>query len=168
MKLITGSFTKRALMAGLIAGSGMLAASSFALSAGTASGKTGCEARHGQKNHAEWEARRDAHQSALKEKLKLSPEQEAAWNTFTQASQPGMRHAGGDRQAMRSEFDKLTTPQRLDRMQAMSDARRARMLERSQAIKAFYAQLSPEQQKVFDAEAMFNPQRAHGHHRGQS
>ncbi len=168
MKLIPGSFTKRALMAGLIAASGVLAASSFAMSTGSPTDKTGCEAHYGQKTHAKWEAQRTAHLSALKEKLKLVPEQEAAWNTFTQASQPGMRQAGGDRQAMRSGFDKLTTPERLDKMQVMSDARHARMLERSQAIKAFYAQLNPEQQKVFDAEAMFNPQRGHGHHRGQS
>lgn len=34
MKLIPGSFTKRALMVSLIAGSGILAASSFAMTAG--------------------------------------------------------------------------------------------------------------------------------------
>lgn len=167
MKLIPGSFAKRALVAGLIVGSGVLAASSFAMSAGSPTGKAGCEARYSQKIHAKWEARRAAHLSALKEKLKLDPGQEAAWATFSQATQPGMRHAG-DQQTMRSGFDNLTTPQRLDRMQAVSDTRRARMLERNQAIKAFYTQLNPEQQKVFDAEAMFNPQRAHGHYRGQS
>jgi len=69
---------------------------------------------------------------------------------------------------MRDEFKKLTTPQRLDKMMALSDARRTRMLERNQAIKAFYAQLNPEQQKVFDAEAMPGPMRARGHHRFQS
>jgi len=168
MKLIQGSFTKRALIVGLIAGSGILAASSFAMSAGGPAGKEGCEARHGEVAHAKREARRAAHLSELKEKLKLSPEQEAAWNTFSSATQPGMRHAGGDRQAMRGEPEKLNTPQRLDRMLAMSEVRRAKMLERSQAIKAFYAQLSPEQQSVFDAEAMFDPQQGHGHHRFQS
>ena len=168
MKLIPGSFTKRALMVGLIAGSGILAASSFAMTAGGPAGKDGCDARQGQKIHAKWEARRAEHLSELKEKLKLSPEQEAAWDTFTHATQPGMRHARADRQAMRDEFEKLSTPQRLDKMMALSDARRTRMLERNQAIKAFYAQLNPEQQKVFDAEAMPGPMRARGHHRFQS
>ena len=131
-------------------------------------GQQGCEARHGQAAHARWEARRAARLSGLKEKLKLAPEQEAAWNTYVSATQPRMLPAGGDRQVMRGEFEKLNTPQRLDRMLAMSEARRARMLERSQAIKAFYAQLNPAQQSVFDADAMFDPLRGHGHHRFQS
>ncbi|MES2369100.1 MAG: Spy/CpxP family protein refolding chaperone [Pseudomonadota bacterium] len=168
MKLIPGSFTKRALMVGLIAGSGILAASSFAMTAGGPAGRDGCDARQGQKIHAKWEARRAERLSELKEKLKLSPDQEAAWDTFTRAAQPGMRHASADRQAMRDEFEKLSTPQRLDKMIAMSDARRSRMLERNQAIKAFYAQLNPEQQKVFDAEAMPDPMRTREHHRFQS
>jgi len=168
MKLIPGSLSKRALMVGLIAGSGILAASSFAMPSAAPAGKEGCDARHAQAAHARWEARRTAHLSELKEKLKLTPDQEAAWNAFTRATQPRMRPMGGDRQAMRAEFEKMNTPQRLDRMLAMSEARRARMLERSQAIKAFYAQLNPAQQSVFDADAMFDPLRGHGHHRFQS
>ena len=166
MKLIPGSLTKRALMVGLIAGSGILAASTFAMTGGGTAGKEGCEARHGQAIHAKWEARRAAHLSELKEKLKLSPGQEAAWTSFASAAQPGMHPMRGDRQAMRAEFDKLNTPQRLDRMLALSETRQAKMLERSQAIKAFYAQLNPEQQKVFDAE--FRLQREHGGHHFQS
>jgi hypothetical protein len=160
MKLIPGSLTKRALMVGLIAGGGILAASSFAMSDGGPGGKGGCEARHGQAVHAKWQAHRAERLSGLKEKLKLAPQQEAAWSAFASASQPAMRP--GDRQAMRGEFNKLSTPQRLDRMQAMAEVRRAKMAERALAIKAFYAQLTPEQQSVFDAEAM--PGRGHGHH----
>jgi len=168
MKWVPSSLTKRALMAGLLAGGGILAASSFAIPEGSPAGQHGCEVRHGQNSHAQREARRTEHLSKLKENLKLAPEQEAAWNTFTRATQSGMHPVGSDRQAMRSEFEKLNTPQRLDRMQAMSEARHARMLARNQAIKAFYAQLDTAQQKVFDAEAMPGPGRAHGHHRVQS
>lgn len=164
MKL-PASFTKRALIAGLIAGSGILAASSFAMPGAGSASKEGCAAGNGQKVQARMEARAE-HLSGLKEKLKLEPGQEAAWNAFASASQPGMRQ--GDRQAMRAEFDKLSTPQRLDRMLAMSEARRARMAERAQAIKAFYAQLTPEQQGVFDAEAMPDRRRGHHPHRFQS
>lgn len=169
MKFIQGSFTKRALMVGLIAGSGILAASTFAMPGGGSASKAGCEARHGQSVHAKWEVRRANHLSELKEKLKLNPEQEDAWNTFISASQPGMRDMGEERQALRSEFQKLTTPQRLDKMLAMSDMHRAKMAERAQAIKGFYAQLSPEQQSVFDAEAKLNRHhRGHHQHRQQS
>ena len=136
MKSIRTSFAKRALMVGLLAGSGILAASSFAMPGGDPAGKPGCEARHGQKDPAKWEARRAEHLSGLKAKLNLAPEQEAAWNTFTSASQPGMHRMGGDQKAMRDEFAKLSTPERIDRMQARSEMRRAEMAERAEAIKA--------------------------------
>jgi hypothetical protein len=167
MKLIQGSFAKRALMVGLIAGSGILAASSFAMPAGGSASKEGCEARHGQKVHGKWEENRAKHLSELKEKLKLTPAQAAAWDTFARPRQPGMGQ-GMDRKAMRGEFEKLNTPQRLDKMLAMSEVRRARMAERAQATKAFYAQLTAEQQAVFDAEAMLGRHRGHGPHRLQS
>ena len=164
MKLIQGSFTKRALIVGLIAGSGILAASS-AMSDGGPVSKAGCEARHGQKDHAKWEVRRSGHLAELKEKLKLTPEQQVAWNAFTGASQPGMRPMAVGREAMRDEFEKLSTPQRLDKMLAMSETRRANMVERAEATKALYAQLSPEQQSVFDAEVMPRRNKGHHHHR---
>jgi hypothetical protein len=69
MKSIRTSLTKRALMVGLIAGSGILAASSFAMSTGDTAGKPGCEARHGQKDPAKWEARRAERLAGLKAKL---------------------------------------------------------------------------------------------------
>lgn len=160
MKSIHASFTKRALLVGLLAGSGILAASAFAMADRDSAGKPGCEARQGQTDPGNWEKRRAERMTELKEKLKLAPEQEAAWNKFTEASQRGPRQ-GADREAMRAEFEKLNTPQRLERMQAMSEARHARMAERVEATKAFYAQLNPEQQRVFDAEALL------GRHHGQ-
>lgn len=168
MKSIHASFTKRALIAGLLAGSGILAASSFAMTAGGPEGKPGCEARQGQKVHAKWEARRAAHLAELKQKLELRPGQEAAWNTFVSASQPGMHSMDGERRAMRVEFEKLSTPERLDRMLSMSEARNARLAARADAIKAFYAQLTPEQQGVFDAEAMPGRHGDHGRPRFES
>ena len=164
MKLIQASFAKRALLVGLIAGSGILAASSYAMSDGGPAYKGGCEARHGQQLHSRWQEHRAKHLLELKEKLKLAPEQEAAWNAFASASQPGTRGVEVDRQAMRAEFAKLNTPQRLDKMLAMSDLRHAKMLQRIQATKVFYAQLSPEQQSVFDAQAMPGRHGGHDHH----
>lgn len=155
MRLIPNGFTKRALLVGLLAGSGMLATSSFAVNSAT--GKMDCAAKHGQhgqKNHAQRMEQRAQHKAALKAKLKLTAQQEAAWNTFTAERQARMA-PGGDRQARREAFAKLTTPQRLDKMMERSEMRRAKMLERAQATKAFYAQLTPEQQSVFDAQAKF-------------
>lgn len=163
MKLIQGSFAKRAVMVGLIASSSILAASAFAVSPVAQEGHGGCEAMHGDmdQDHAKWEAHRAERLSELKTKLKLKPGQEAAWNTFAKSSQPAMHRKDEDRKAERGEFAKLHTPERLDKMLAMSDMRRANMVERAKAIKAFYAQLTPEQQSVFDAQAM------HGRHMGK-
>jgi hypothetical protein len=161
MESIQGTFIKRAVLAGLIAGSGILAVSAYAVSVGSTGDQPRCETYHQQKGEAGREDRRAVHLAELKEKLKLVAGQEAAWNTFAEATQPEPRREGMDRKAMREEFERLSTPERLDRMLAMSDMRRARMAERAVATKAFYAQLNPEQQQVFDAEAM--PRR---HHRG--
>jgi hypothetical protein len=169
MESIKTSFSKRALMVGLIAGSGILAASAYAVTDRDPAGKPGCEARQGQKDDGKWVERRAERMTELKEKLKLAPEQEAAWDAFASASQPGMIHTGAERKAMRGEFETLNTPQRLDRMLAMSEVRRARMAERAEATKAFYAQLTPAQQSMFDAEAMPKRHRDHHrHHRHQS
>jgi len=162
MKWIQGSFAKPVLLAGMIAGSGLLAASSFALPANGADGKARCETMHGQKFQAKMEAHRASHLAALKEKLDIKPAQEAAWSAFTNAAKPQVKHDGKSREAMKAEFAKLSTPERLDKMLALSDTRRAKMAERAEAIKTFYAQLTPEQQKVFDAEAM--PKRGGKHH----
>jgi hypothetical protein len=98
----------------------------------------------------------------LKEKLKLNAGQEGAWSTFTAASQPpaGARPPRMDR----AEFAKLTTPQRLERMQARQAERSAMFAKRAEATKTFYAGLTPEQQKTFDAETVHFG--GHGGHRG--
>ena len=98
----------------------------------------------------------------LKEKLKLNAGQEGAWSTFTAASQPpaGARPPRMDR----AEFAKLTTPQRLERMQARQAERSAMFAKRAEVTKTFYAGLTPEQQKTFDAETVHFG--GHGGHRG--
>lgn len=96
------------------------------------------------------QARRAAHQEALKAKLQLTPEQEPAWLAFTARMDAGrslQRPANGER----VDWSKLSTPERLDKMQERMAARQAAMSQRFDAIKSFYAALSPEQQKVFDS-----------------
>lgn len=100
-------------------------------------------------------------QADLKAKLKLTPEQEGAWGQFTGAMQPP---AKGLSRPDPAEMAKLTTPQRLEKMQAMKAEHDAQMTKRAEATKAFYAALTPEQQKVFDAETLHQGQ--HGGHGG--
>jgi len=102
--------------------------------------------------------------SALKEKLKLTPAQEGAWNSFAASRQPPARSPEQARMD-RAEFAKLTTPQRLDRMQARQAERSAMFTQRADATRSFYAALTPEQQKTFDTESMARFGR--GEHGGQ-
>jgi hypothetical protein len=103
----------------------------------------------------------------LKADLKLTPAQQTAWTTYTQAMKPGERPAPGDREA----FAKLTTPERIDKMREMRGKRMAEMDRRAEATKAFYAQLNAEQKKTFDAATLhMHHQRGehhHGHHGGK-
>jgi hypothetical protein len=100
------------------------------------------------------QAHRAQRLTELKEKLKLTPAQEGAWTSFTTVQQPPARPEAGQREARRAEFAKLTTPQRLDRMQARQAERSAMFAKRADATRSFYAALTPEQQKTFDAESM--------------
>jgi hypothetical protein len=114
-----------------------------------------------QKYHAERQAKLKAE---LKAELKITAEQEPAWNAFVArtAHEPRAMKAGA-----REDWSKLTTPERLDKMQALKAERDAKMAKRIDATKSFYAALTPEQQKVFDTQAHGGMQRAgmKGEHR---
>ena len=59
---------------------------------------------------------------------------------------------------VKTDMDKLTTPERIDKMRALRAERmttmNAEMDKRGAATKAFYAVLSSEQKAVFDAVSM--------------
>jgi len=94
------------------------------------------------------------HLANLKAKLKITASQEATWNSFADSMKPSKDMMG--KRPDRAEMEKLTTPERIDKMQALHKehmtAIEAMMGKRAEATKAFYAALSPEQQKTFDAE----------------
>jgi Spy/CpxP family protein refolding chaperone len=107
------------------------------------------------------------HMADLKAKLKITASQEAAWNTFSDAMKPPADMMG--KRPDRSEMDKLTTPERIDKMRAMHKEHMAAMEtamdKRGDATKALYAVLSPEQQKAFDAEFAKMGPRGGGDHK---
>lgn len=151
--------TQRTLLVALLVGSGVLAASAYAMNGGP-DGKPGCEMGHGPALQEKMVERHDKRLAELKDKLKLSPAQTAAWQIFAEAQKPGQ--PAQDREAMREAYAKMNTPQRLDAMLEKSNVRHARMVARVEAVKSFYAQLTPEQQAIFDAQA--KPNLGHGHH----
>ncbi len=109
---------------------------------------------------AAMQQRFDRHMADLKQSLQLTPAQEPAWNQFTSAMRPpATASARPDRAAMTA----MTTPQRLEQMQAMRQQHQAEMDKRAAAVRSFYAALTPEQQKRFDAQTA----RAMGGHEGR-
>lgn len=98
----------------------------------------------------------------LRTVLQLTPAQEPALKAYVASMQPpaGVREG---RRAHRSQVAAMTTPQRLEAMRKRMDERRARFDQRAQATLKFYGQLTPAQQKAFDA---MGPNRG-GHMRGK-
>jgi len=110
--------------------------------------------RH-QRHHGDHAQHRAQRLDALKARLHLTAAQEPAWTAFTTALQPGERPARPDRK----EWAQFTTPERIDRMRALRTQHAAEADRRGEATKTFYAALTPEQQKAFDAQ----PQQRRGH-----
>lgn len=146
-------FAKQLLM--VTAAAGVLGTTAVAWAHGNDRGSDGPRAERMQK-------KMEQHQAKLKEALKLSAAQEPAWKEFTAAMQPPQQRTA---RLDRAEWDKLTTPQRMDKMQAMRAEREAHMNQRMDAVKKFYGTLTPEQQKVFDEQhRRMGP---HGGHHGE-
>ncbi|MDR1889998.1 MAG: Spy/CpxP family protein refolding chaperone [Zoogloeaceae bacterium] len=89
-----------------------------------------------------------ARHERLHKALKLSEAQEPAWKAFiANASPEGWEHHPDPK-----EFDKLTAPERMEKMLENTRKHQEFMSQRLADLKVFYAQLSPEQQKTFDAQ----------------
>jgi pyruvate/2-oxoglutarate dehydrogenase complex dihydrolipoamide acyltransferase (E2) component len=98
-----------------------------------------------------WAERRAQRLEQLKAQLKLSPAQEGAWSAYTAAMQPPAQRPARMNHA---ELAQLSTPQRIERMQALQAEHQQFMSQRLDAVKAFYAQLTPEQQKIYDQQSL--------------
>lgn len=168
--------SKRLMIAGLLSCIGFAASAQNTLPAESAPGSAPATAQPqaaapGPGKHRGPEAHRGMHrpdparmaefrakrQAELKNKLKITASQEAAWTRFTEAGKPPAPGATPAARPSREEFAKLTTPQRIERMQQMKAERDARMAQRIEATQTLYAALTPEQQKVFDTETLRGP-----------
>lgn len=141
---------RKTILLGLIsAGLGIAAVSSYAQSAR-------CEHEGRQQTHgpADWMQQR---QAKLHDTLKLKPDQEAAWTTYSAKMQALKRIGRPDRAKMAS----LSAPQRMDQMLAQMKEHEAKMTDMAAATKAFYDVLTPEQKQLFDQHFA-----RHGHRRG--
>ena len=117
---------------------------------------------------AKMQQRRAERHEALKTQLNITAEQEPAWNAFIAHTAPTTR---ANRHTERQDWAKLTTPERLDKMQAHQAERAAAMTRRIDATRSLYSALTPDQQKLFDTQARAHIQRtgtqgehSRGHH----
>ena len=85
--------------------------------------------------------------------LQLSASQEAAWNAYQQSLRIDPQDYGRQRDAQ-AKMSSLTGPQRMDLAVSMAEQNLDGMRRRGDALKAFYATLSPEQQKIFDRDTL--------------
>lgn len=97
----------------------------------------------------------------LHDQLQLDAQQEPAWKRFVEAMQ---MHKGSAVGPDRAALAKLSTPERIDQMQAWHARMDSEMKRRGEAAKTFYASLNAEQKKVFDAQTAHHMGRRHGRH----
>ena len=160
---------KHLVIAGLLAALGLVAvAQTPAPAPGAGPAATMREGhRHGdpakmQERMNRMQERMASRLAAFKQKLNLSAGQEAAWNNYMAALKPA-----GMKRPDHAELAKLTTPERIDRMRALRAERLAEMDKRGEATKTFYASLTPDQKKVFDAETAHRGRHGLGRHHGR-
>ena len=142
---------KSLLITGVMSTAGVAA---FAQAGPGAMGQEGHGWGMHQRDPAKMEQMAARHLADLKAKLKITAAQEGAWSTFAAAMKPT-----GEMMAKRpdrAEMDKLTMPERMDKMRALRKERMAamdaNMDKHEDAAKALYAVLTPEQKKIADAE----------------
>jgi len=134
----------------LIAASLLASLTGLAMAQTPAEGpNAGHRAERMEKMQAKMGQRHTKQLDELKGKLNLQASQEAAWAGFAQSMQKPERLARADRASM----EKMSTPERLERMQAKMAERNAQMQKRMEGTKIFYASLTAEQKQVFDKES---------------
>ncbi len=133
----------------------MASVAAAALMAATATAALAQSTPSGQPSAEGWKARVHAHAEAkvhaLHDLLNIHPDQEAAFQAFIASMHHDRDHDGAKPPGGPGEMAHLTTPERLDRMEARMAEHQSRMQAHIQAVKTFYAALTPEQQKAFDA-----------------
>lgn len=85
--------------------------------------------------------------------LHITAAQEDAWRAFVAANGPDPQAQARERSAQ-AMLPTLTSPQRVDLSIAAMQADLETMRQRGAALKAFYATLTPDQQKTFDRETL--------------
>jgi len=96
---------------------------------------------------AQREAMMAKRQQELHDQLKLQPNQEAAWQRYSNAMKPGPR----PEKTSSEDLAKMTAPDRMALYLKEMKRHEIMMGQRLDAMKTFYAQLTTQQKQTFDA-----------------
>ena len=94
--------------------------------------------------------------TALHDALHLAAGQEAAWSAYKASVAPPAQ-AQQRRRAAAMLFPTLTAPRRIDLVEAEMQQDLADLHRQAEALKVFYATLSPAQQRTFDTQTLPPP-----------
>jgi len=108
------------------------------------------------------------HLDELKAKLKLTSDQQAAWQTFSDQvnEQAKNRAAMRDKMMDKTQAMPKTAPEQMAMMADRMKDQARHMDKMADAVKAFYATLSPEQQTTFDKVHMSHMGMGHMNRKG--
>ncbi len=108
-----------------------------------------CPAKFGHGRHAERAEQFEKRLTALHDDLKLTAEQQAAWNDWSGQ----VRNQMAEIKTSRPDFhalQKLTAPEKMEKWLTFGKERQARLEQGLAITKTFYGALSPEQRQTFD------------------
>lgn len=161
MKLLKNTIALSLTAVTLLAGAGVYAQQKndamTAASTASAPNRSAEQGKRMQQRHQAMQAGMEKHHARLHEQLKLTPQQEGAWTAFKEATKPRQAPMSDAAKAERQVMASMNAPERMEKMLGHAKDRLARMQQHLDALKTFYAVLTPEQQKIFDA----NHQRMH-------
>lgn len=121
--------------------------------------------RHDGKGHdgkdmaARMAERMARHEARMHESLMLTPAQEPAWQKFIGATRPAK--PAMQQRPDRKAFEAMSAPDRMSQFIGMEKKHIAMQESRLDALKTFYAVLTPQQRTVFDH--MKQPHHGRGH-----
>ena len=97
----------------------------------------------------------------LHDDLRLTPAQESAWGDYTRSITPNPQAEARHRAAVEL-MPSVPAPRRIALMEATMASDLADFRRQGQAVVAFYDQLDPDQQRIFDRETMPGAEAADG------
>lgn len=151
-------FAKPVLAAAILAAAGL----TYAGHALAETGKPAAERCEKGWSKGDYKKRAEERMNRLHQELKLTADQEAAWTAWTAKVTASFEATKAKRPDFKAMGD-LSAPERMEKYIEYRKEKQARMEAGLADLKAFYATLTPEQQKVFDKSSPFG----HGRDKGK-